>query len=156
LTTASPIVVKINNTETEKHNNKSRCSSSTTRRNSNVNSFYSANENNKNSFRNVSVNDNESENAVDVHNNTSLNNLDQVSFASSHNNNNEIMISKLMVSQTRFTNNMHHQKKETVNLFENSNYQNLRLKRNRKAARMLGLLVTAFLICWLPFSVGYL
>ena len=38
---------------------------------------------------------------------------------------------------------------------ENSDYQNLRMKRNRKAARMLGFLVAAFSICWLPFTIFY-
>lgn len=38
---------------------------------------------------------------------------------------------------------------------EVSNYQNLRLKRNRKAARMLGLLVASFTICWLPYTIVY-
>ena len=33
-------------------------------------------------------------------------------------------------------------------LNDNNDYRQLRLKRNRKAARMLGLLVAAFLICW--------
>lgn len=32
-------------------------------------------------------------------------------------------------------------------------YRQVRLKRNRKAARMLGLLVTAFLVCWLPYII---
>ncbi|RNA40681.1 histamine H1 receptor [Brachionus plicatilis] len=39
--------------------------------------------------------------------------------------------------------------------YETSNYQNLRLKRNRKAARMLGLLVASFSICWLPYTIIY-
>lgn len=34
-------------------------------------------------------------------------------------------------------------------------YQSLRLKRNQKAARMLGFLVAAFSICWLPFTIFY-
>ena len=42
-----------------------------------------------------------------------------------------------------------------MKLYESSNYQNLRLKRNRKAARMLGILVAAFSICWLPFTIYY-
>lgn len=40
-------------------------------------------------------------------------------------------------------------------IYENANYQTLRLKRNRKAARMLGILVAAFSICWLPFTILY-
>lgn len=40
-------------------------------------------------------------------------------------------------------------------IYETSNYQNLRLKRNRKAARMLGLLVASFSICWLPYTIIY-
>lgn len=39
--------------------------------------------------------------------------------------------------------------------FDTLNYQNIRLKRNRKAARMLGILVAAFVICWSPFTVIY-
>ena len=42
-----------------------------------------------------------------------------------------------------------------MKIYENSSYQNLRLKRNRKAARMLGILVAAFSICWLPFTIYY-
>jgi hypothetical protein len=45
--------------------------------------------------------------------------------------------------------------KEPIVFYENSDYHNLRLKRNRKAARMLGLLVAAFSICWLPFTIFY-
>ena len=56
---------------------------------------------------------------------------------------------------SRYSLNNNTNKKDTVSLFENTTYNNLRLKRNRKAARMLGLLVTAFLICWFPFSVCY-
>ena len=40
-------------------------------------------------------------------------------------------------------------------IFENSAYQKLRIKRNRKAARMLGFLVAAFSICWLPYTIFY-
>ena len=40
-------------------------------------------------------------------------------------------------------------------LNDNNDYRQLRLKRNRKAARMLGLLVAAFLICWLPYTICY-
>ena len=39
--------------------------------------------------------------------------------------------------------------------FDSLNYQKLRVKRNRKAARMLGILVAAFTICWLPFTIIY-
>lgn len=39
--------------------------------------------------------------------------------------------------------------------YEVTNYQNLRLKRNRKAARMLGLLIASFTICWLPYTIIY-
>ncbi len=49
-------------------------------------------------------------------------------------------------------------RKEVMNgsiFAENSDYQNLRMKRNRKAARMLGFLVAAFSICWLPFTIFY-
>ncbi|CAF0834203.1 unnamed protein product [Brachionus calyciflorus] len=46
-------------------------------------------------------------------------------------------------------------KKNSLGAYENSNYQNMRLKRNRKAARMLGLLVASFSICWLPFTIVY-
>jgi hypothetical protein len=46
-------------------------------------------------------------------------------------------------------------KRESFTLIENVDYHSVRLKRNRKAARMLGLLVAAFLISWLPFSIIY-
>jgi hypothetical protein len=40
-------------------------------------------------------------------------------------------------------------------LIESADYRSLRYKRNRKAARMLGLLVATFSFCWLPFAIGY-
>jgi hypothetical protein len=48
-----------------------------------------------------------------------------------------------------------HQMIPNIKILENSVYQNLRIKRNRKAARMLGLLVATFSICWLPYTIFY-
>ena len=45
--------------------------------------------------------------------------------------------------------------KKKESLFEYNGYQNIRQKRNRKAARMLGLLVAAFSVCWLPYTIFY-
>ena len=42
-----------------------------------------------------------------------------------------------------------------VDVAESAAWQKARLKRNRKAARMLGLLVAAFSVCWLPYCVSF-
>jgi hypothetical protein len=44
---------------------------------------------------------------------------------------------------------------QDIELFENSPYQKARIKRNRKAARMLGFLIAAFSVCWLPYCVSF-
>lgn len=46
-------------------------------------------------------------------------------------------------------------KAQDIELFENSAYQKARIKRNRKAARMLGFLIAAFSVCWLPYCVSF-
>ncbi len=48
-------------------------------------------------------------------------------------------------------------KKTTLkkSIFENTEYQKMRIKRNRKAARMLGLLIATFSVCWLPYTICY-
>jgi hypothetical protein len=40
-------------------------------------------------------------------------------------------------------------------LIDTNDYRAIRLKRNRKAARMLGLIIVSFSVCWLPFTVMY-
>jgi hypothetical protein len=42
-----------------------------------------------------------------------------------------------------------------VDPYNNTNYNRLRLKRNQRAAKMLGLLIVCFTVCWLPFIVTF-
>jgi hypothetical protein len=62
--------------------------------------------------------------------------------------------SNSLLSRTTKSNSFFYAQKNEQNC-ESLNYQNLRIKRNRKAARMLGILIAAFTICWLPFTVVY-
>jgi hypothetical protein len=142
-----------------------------------VNSFYSEH---NSSIKNSSASENELNSMLNDRNKNidfSLNN--NLESSNNNNNNNETNLGEkfLIMKQSPTTlvingmnalkcpnsklksrysfNNNNTSKKDTISLFENTAYKNLRLKRNRKAARMLGLLVTAFLICWFPFSVCY-
>nr|QVK45754.1 G protein-coupled receptor [Proales similis] len=46
-------------------------------------------------------------------------------------------------------------RQSSFEVVESNHFENMRLKRNRKAARMLGLLVASISICWLPFCIFY-
>lgn len=57
--------------------------------------------------------------------------------------------------RSSFQSNSRIETNRSMSTSDQNDYRYMRLKRNRKAARMLGILVASFLICWLPYTVFF-